>query len=156
MMEYLISLIVVGLTMALGSFVTSNAPKTEWYSCIKPKLTPPNYVFPIVWSILYVIMFFAFAMSLQKRYATINVLFGILFALNVLWSYAYFAKRSVWTAFLLINLIVDVNMFMIYLAYRKKDFTLVLLLVPHLLWVSFASILNMLSLRKAKECAKLR
>lgn len=156
MKEYLISAFVVGLTMFSGSYITNKTPKSKWYECIKPAITPPNYVFPIVWTLLYTILFFALARSLQRKYTTINILLLIVFVLNILWSYAYFAKRSVWSAFIIINLIADITGFIMYLAYRQKDHIYIMMLAPFWLWISFATVLNFLSIRKAKQCDGLR
>jgi tryptophan-rich sensory protein len=56
----LISAFSIILTSYIGSIFTRKNVNTKWYDCIKPIITPPNYVFPIVWTILYILLFFVF------------------------------------------------------------------------------------------------
>ena len=49
----IISLIIVYAVAFIGSIFTSANTNSDWYQSIKPALTPPNFVFPIVWNILF-------------------------------------------------------------------------------------------------------
>ena len=150
---YIASAIALILTMSIGSFLTAQTPKSEWYKCIKPRaLTPPNYVFPIVWTVLYFLLFLAFARSLTLRYTTINVLFVLLLILNIMWSYWYFYKKNIKAAAINIVLLIIINIAMIGIAIYKKDNHLAHMLTPHLLWITFAAVLNFMSLPKVKMC----
>lgn len=155
MNEYVISLIIVTLTMISGSILTAKNSKSEWYKCIKPRqMTPPSFVFPIVWNVLYLLLFLAFARSLKYKYTQINILFILLFILNILWCYFYFYKKLVANAIPIIVLMILVNIAMIYMAIKKKDNHLAAMLAPHLAWICFASLLNWLSLPKIKLCSQ--
>ena len=117
-----------------------------WYQSIKPSFTPPNYVFPIVWNIL----FFLIAISLYLAWTSakkkemkrkIAAVFGMNLLLNFLWSFLFFAKQNPVGAFFdLIALLITI-VAMIYTTYKVNK-TSAYLLVPYLLWVSFAGFLN--------------
>lgn len=143
------SLIIVYGVAFIGSIFTSANVDTQWYQSIKPAITPPNYIFPIVWNIL----FFLIALSLyfswinaknKKLKSKIILVFSVNLFLNILWSVFYFGLRSPIIAFFeLIFLWVSI-IAMIYVT-CKIDKRAAYLLIPYLLWVSFAGILNYLS-----------
>jgi tryptophan-rich sensory protein len=134
----------------LGSVFTAPAIQT-WYAGLrKPDLAPPNWVFGPVWASLYLLMGISFSVvwnsGLDRNGAKRSaVAFVIQLVLNVLWSYLFFGLRSplfgfvdivaLWFAILLTTFL--------FLKISKKA---ALLLIPYLLWVSFASCLNYLLL----------
>ena len=131
----------------LGSVFTSGNTGSEWYQGIKPAITPPNYIFPIVWNIL----FFLIALSLysawikakKKQKKIIALVFGINFFLNALWSYLFFGlKKPNYSFFELI--ILWFSIISMILITKKIDKKSAWLLIPYLLWVSFAGVLNYL------------
>jgi len=134
---------------ALGSLFTASAVKSDWYSSIKPAITPPNFVFPIVWTIL----FFLMGLSLYSLWIKANrdmrrvvgVVFGFNFLLNILWSVLYFGMRNPLFAFIEIIVLWLSIATMIYAAW-KVDKKAAWMLVPYLVWVSFAAVLNYLSI----------
>jgi translocator protein len=141
------SLLIVFGTALIGSIFTSQNTSSEWYQSIKPAITPPNYVFPIVWNIL----FFLIAISLYlswtntKNKKPIIIVFGINLILNALWSYLYFGIQRPDLAFIeLIVLWLSITA-MIYTTYKINKISSYLL-IPYLLWVSFAGILNYLTI----------
>lgn len=154
MREYIISLIIVSVTMIAGSVFTAKNSRSEWYKCIKPRqFTPPSFVFPIVWNLLYLLLFLAFARSLKLKYTLINILFILLFILNIAWCYFYFYKKQVANALPIIVIMILTNIAMVIMAIKKKDNHLALTLLPHLAWICFASFLNAMSVPKIKLCA---
>lgn len=145
----IVSLAIVYLVALIGSIFTTNAVKSNWYQLIKPSITPPNYVFPIVWSIL----FFLIAISLyiswtkadKKQNNNIILVYSINFLLNIMWSAFYFGMKNPLIAFFdIIALLVSI-IAMISVSY-KIDKKTAYLLVPYLLWVAFATILNLLTI----------
>jgi translocator protein len=142
----IICLAVVFLTAFIGSLFTSGNTDSSWYSENKPSITPPNYVFPIVWNIL----FFLIALSLyfvwikaktkiQKK--KIAIVFGINFFLNAFWSFLFFElQKPAWAFAELI--ILWLSIISIIFVTGRIDKKSGWLLVPYLLWVSFAGILN--------------
>jgi tryptophan-rich sensory protein len=153
-MEYFISFGAVAATAILGSVFTSQRTNTEWYKCIKPRgITPPNFIFPIVWTVLYFLLFLAFARSLKLKFHTMSILFVLSFILQVIWCYLYFAKKEVNKAAIIIVLLVLTTLGMVFIATYKKEYHLANLIMPYLLWISFATFLNFMSLPKIKICS---
>ncbi len=143
------SLIAVSTTALVGSFFTSSRVNTDWYQNIKPALTPPNYVFPIVWNILFLMiafsLYFAWISSSQEEKGKIKFVFGLNFTLNVMWSFFYFYLMNPLAGFfVLMALWLSIVLLMINVARVSK--TSMYLLIPYLIWVSFAGILNFLSI----------
>jgi translocator protein len=143
------SLIAVSTTALVGSFFTSSRVNTDWYQTIKPALTPPNYVFPIVWNILFLMiafsLYFAWIGSSQEEKSKIKFVFGLNFFLNVMWSFFYFHLMNPLAGFFaLMALWLSIVLLMINVARVSK--TSMYLLIPYLIWVSFAGILNFLSI----------
>ena len=146
MLEYLISGISILTTASIGSYFTTKSVKSDWYNKIKPKSTPPNYVFPIVWTILYIMLFFAFADVIQKHdYITIGV-FVINLLLNILWCYLYFAMKEPKYALAALILLIITNFIIIWRAYIiSSDYYLCVLMLPYTLWLLFVGYLNLRS-----------
>lgn len=132
------------------AFIGSRFTKIDsWYDSVKPSITPPNYVFPIAWTILFALiaasMYFAWVNSNRKWKLDIIVLFTFNFVFNILWSYFYFTMHAPMFAFIdLIFLIVSIILLII-LTY-KIDKRASYLLVPYLLWTCFAGVLNYLTI----------
>lgn len=140
---------IVTIVAAAGSVFTSIAVKSEWYTAIKPSITPPDYVFSIVWSVL----FFLIALSLysswiiatKKEKDKLILAYGANFALNIMWSVLYFGLKNPLTAFFDLILLFVSILFMMGIT-GKIDKTASYLLIPYLVWVGFAGILNYLSI----------
>ncbi|WP_138430035.1 TspO/MBR family protein [Fodinibius saliphilus] len=128
-----------------GIFGAQFEPGT-WYEILqKPTWTPPNWVFPVVWPILYMMMGTA-AWLLWKR-ETVSVRdhaftwFFVQLVLNALWSWLFFGMHLIGTALAEIFLLWIAIIFTILLFWRQKQIA-GLLLLPYLGWVSYASALN--------------
>lgn len=141
------SILIVFLIAFIGSLFTSPVTDSNWYINNKPSITPPNYVFPIVWNILFFLiaisLYFAWINSDKKQKPKIAIIFGLNLILNVLWSFLFFTLKQPLWAFIDLLLILATIILMIYVTYpidKKSAY----LLVPYLLWVSFAGILNLL------------
>jgi tryptophan-rich sensory protein len=146
---FIICLLIVFLIVGgIGSIFTASNTNTVWYSSIKPSITPPNWVFPIAWNVLFLLISFSLysawmnSKSKQQR-NKIAIVFGINFILNILWSVLFFGLKQTQIAFIEIILFWVSILAMILVAKdisRKSSW----LLVPYLVWVTFASVLNYL------------
>lgn len=145
----IICLVIVYLVAIVGSLFTSPVTDSSWYESIKPSITPPNFVFPIVWNIL----FFLIALSLYFSWINIKKkedknkilwIFGINFILNILWSVLYFGLKNPLLAFFELIFLLASIVLMIIITYRIKKLS-AYLLIPYGIWVSFAGVLNYLS-----------
>lgn len=113
----------------------------------QPPLSPPGWVFPIVWTALYLLMGYASyrvytvgADKLQKRNALI--LYGIQLFLNFLWPLVFFGLGWYLTAFWLL-LLLWLAIFLTIRTFSAIDERAGDLLLPYILWVSFAGYLNL-------------
>ena len=117
----------------------------NWYPHLnKPELTPPNWVFPIAWTILYICMGISIGLVLSSQRAgkgLLVLLFAVQLALNFSWSIVFFRFGSLWGGLLIIVLL-DVLVLMMINTFRKIDRIAALLMVPYLLWLLFATYLN--------------
>ena len=131
----------------LAAWITQTSV-TTWYPALtKPGFTPPNWLFGPVWTVLYAMMGVAAALVWQRRTEdTLSqsalVLFGVQLLLNGGWSFAFFGARSPG-----LGLIVIVALWGA-LAWTTERFFRVRaaagwLLVPYLLWVTYAGALNL-------------
>ncbi|VVC00568.1 TspO/MBR family protein [uncultured archaeon] len=131
---------------AIGSLFTFSAIPT-WYAALsKPAFAPPNWVFGLVWTTLYIFMGIAAYLVWQKGWKEKPVraalmLFGIQLILNALWSILFFGLRS--PLYGLIGIIplwasiaLCINWF--YKIDRRASY----LFIPYFAWVTFASMLN--------------
>ena len=145
----IISLVVVYSVAFVGSIFTSQGTNTEWYESIKPSITPPNWVFPVVWNILFLLialsLYFSWIKAKEKNVKIkLAIVFGINFLLNILWSLFFFTlKKPLYAYFDLVFLWGSIAI-MIFLTIRI-DKKASLFLLPYLFWVSFAGVLNYLS-----------
>jgi tryptophan-rich sensory protein len=137
--------IIVHLTAFIGSLFTN--PDTDWYNSIKPGITPPDYVFPIVWTILFIFIWIAFYLACiyvkEKDRNKVRLVFLVNLILNALWSYLFFGLQNPLFAFYELILL-WVSIISILLVTYKINKTSFYLIIPYLLWVSFAGVLNYL------------
>jgi translocator protein len=145
----LTSFLIVYLVAAIGSFFTSKNTNSEWYESIRPFITPPNYVFPIVWNIIFALivlaLYICWTNALKKQKSAIVISYGINFLLNILWSVFYFYLKNPLMAFIVLIFLWISIASIVYVSYKIKK-NAGFLLIPYLVWVSFAGILNYLSI----------
>ena len=140
-----VSLVVTFAVGFVGSLFTSPNTGGSWYNSIKPAITPPNFVFPIVWNILFFLialsLYFAWTNSKKKDKPKIAWVYGINFLLNILWSVFFFQLKLPLLSFLEVILL-WASIFLMILITEKINKISPCLLVPYLIWVAFAGILN--------------
>ena len=129
----------------LGSVFTTFAIPT-WYAALnKPVFAPPNWVFAPVWTTLYVLMgislYLVWTYKGKTRQNAINIFF-VQLGLNVLWSIIFFGFKN--PALALVNIVaLWIAIFLTIKSFYKVNGLAGNLLLPYLVWVSFASILNL-------------
>ena len=143
---FLASIIICSLAGAIGSVFTFSAIPT-WYATLnKPFFSPPNWVFGPVWTTLYILMGISAYLIWQKGWERKPVraaltLFGLQLFLNALWSMLFFGLRSPLYGLLCIIplwLCIALSIRAFYPIDRRAAY----LLVPYIVWVSFAAMLN--------------
>lgn len=123
----------------IGGLSTIYSDWTWYESLNKPFFNPPNYLFGIVWPILYVLM--AVVSFLQAQ--NIFKLYLMQIMLNGLWSWLFFVFQSTAFAFLDIVLLIFLNILILKKLRENQAWISVFLYVPYVLWICFASVLNL-------------
>jgi len=145
----LITFIIATLTAAtagLGAAVSGSAADIWYLALDKPELTPPDYAFAIVWPILFVLMAFAAILVRVKAgsFAACSGALGLYFiqlAVNLSWSWMFFAFQEILLAMIALGALLLLILATMR-AFSRYSTTAALLLLPYLIWVSFAGYLN--------------
>ena len=130
----------------LGSLFTTTGPGSWYSTLIKPTFNPPAWIFAPVWTLLYILMgislYLVITEGMKGRDVRIPLLvFTIQLILNLLWSYAFFGLESTFFGLLVIILLwisIVATMILFYPVRKAAAW----LLVPYILWVSFATLLT--------------
>ena len=133
----------------LGSFpllvgiISSLLTDFDLYSdIVLPELAPPAILFPIVWTILYILMGISFVLVYKCCDNKENrILYALQILLNFVWVMIFFNARMFLLSFIFI-IIMDVIALYTILIYIKQNKISGYLLIPYLLWICFASYLN--------------
>ena len=138
---YLRSIFVPVIIGAIVGIITSSS--MNYSSLIQPQLAPPAILFPIIWSILYVLMGVSYGILESRSLAisSINSIYYSQLFVNALWSFFFFIFKWRFFAFLWILLLLVLVIIMIIRFYNKNKVA-GLLQLPYLAWVIFASYLN--------------
>ncbi len=142
-LSFLIFAIITYSASFIGSIATITY-KEPWYSTLtKASFNPPDWLFAPVWTTLYLFMTIAIWSAWHKNYKDINLVFYYLIHLcfNTTWSIVFFVFHNIFLA--LINLIIII-LFIIFLMMRFKKISNLsfILMIPYLLWCTYAIILN--------------
>ena len=138
---YFIPILLTFAVGALGSYIQGEA-LVEWYPyLVKSPATPPSVVFPIAWSVLYLLIGISAGTMLAKGDMSVLRLWLLQLLLNFLWSVCFFALRSPFMG-LLVLLALDVAVFayMLYTIGRRP--IAAWLFLPYMIWLIFATYLN--------------
>ena len=134
------------LVGALAGFLTRDS-MAAFAALEKPPLSPPGILFPIVWTVLYVLMGVASYLVLTSDAWQDDVdhaitIFGLQLAMNFLWSFIFFRMEWYLAAFIWLVLLWIAILYTL-LVFRKISKPAGWLLLPYLLWVTFAGYLNL-------------
>ena len=131
----------LGLVMVAASTGMLFKPG-EWYRRLKkPSWTPPDLAFPIVWTVLYLMIAVAGWLVWREGSVAALIFWGLQLILNALWSYLFFGQRRMDLALADVSLLwLSVAGFIV-IAWPLST-TAALLFVPYLIWVSIAANLN--------------
>ena len=143
----ILSLFICQLAGFIGSFFTTPQIGTWYVSLKKPSFSPPNWVFGPVWITLFILMGISLFLIWRKGVNTPFVkngliLFAIQLILNVLWSVAFFGLRSPISG-LVVIIVLWIAILLTIIQFSKLSEIAALLLIPYIVWVSFAGILNL-------------
>lgn len=116
----------------------------DYNSLQKPIFAPPSIVFPIVWTILYILMGISYGILKDKSLTDtkIDTIYYLQLFVNALWSIIFFTLKMRLFAFIWIILL-DILVIIMIINFYKKNKLAGLLQIPYLLWILFASYLNL-------------
>lgn len=157
--NYIVIPLITVLVALLGGYFTSLG--MPWYDTviIKPSITPPDWIFPIAWNIIFVLTTISVIISWNKgeskthflrifrrdreakNYNLVIVLFILNAILNILWTYLFFGMHLINFAFVEMLLLEATLLFLVLFTHRISPLASVLLL-PYTLWVAFATCLT--------------
>lgn len=143
---YIISVVIALAVGGLSALLT--AGNMDLYSQInQPPLAPPSILFPIVWTVLYILMGISAAMvysekqNKPKEVTSALIVYAINLFLNFFWSIIFFNMRAFLFSFIWLILLWITILIMIIKFYRIKPIAGILQ-IPYLIWVTFAGYLN--------------
>lgn len=142
-MSWIIFLVLLASCFAAGS-TGALFPPGDWYRSLKkPGFTPPDWVFPVVWTSLYVLIAIAGARVANMPQAGLALaLWALQVALNSIWTPIFFGLKKVRLALVVVSLLwLSVAFGM--LALFQLDTLAGLMFVPYLIWLSIATALNL-------------
>jgi tryptophan-rich sensory protein len=138
--------IVISLSAGfLGSVFTTPAVKSWYLTINRPTWNPPSWLFGPVWTILFIMMgvalYLIWTAKMNNKVRTALKMFAAQLVLNVLWSVFFFGMGNFWLAFGEI-IVLWIFILLTIVSFGKVSKTAAWLLVPYILWVTFASYLN--------------
>jgi translocator protein len=145
-LRFLASIIMCQTAGIVGSFFTRTSVSSWYVNLEKPFFTPPGSVFGPVWVSLYLIMGFSLFLVWRKGLDSSNAkrsfaLFVIQLLINTLWSFAFFGLRSPLIG-LIVIIVLLIAIIMVIIRFSSISRIASILLIPYMLWVSFAAVLN--------------
>ena len=133
------------IPVIIGGVIVLIISKSIDYNTLqKPPLSPPSILFPIVWTILYVLMGISYGILDSKSLIELKtkIIYSLQLFVNATWSLIFFTLK--WRLFAFIWIIIlDVLVIVMIIDFFKKNKTAGLLQIPYLLWIIFASYLNL-------------
>ena len=133
------------IPVIIGGVVGLIISKTiDYNQLIKPEFAPPSIVFPIVWTILYILMGISYGILKSKDLVDekIRRIYYLQLFVNAMWSIIFFTFKLRLTAFIWILILDVLVIIMIYRFYNKNKVS-GLLQIPYLIWILFATYLNL-------------
>lgn len=145
-LKLFISIIICQIAGFIGSVFTRPSIQT-WYTFLKkPSFTPPNWLFGPVWITLYILMGISAFIVWKKGLGADGVklalgIFTIQLIFNTLWSIVFFGQQSIFGG-LIVIIVLWILILLNIIFFFKVSIVAGLLLIPYIVWVSFASLLN--------------
>ena len=140
--SFLIVLLITFLASAIGGYIT-NTFKEPWYSELNlASFNPPSWIFAPVWTTLYIFMTVA-VWNIWNRFKSKKILkiYFIHLFFNASWSVVFFGFHQIFLAFIILILILIFIIYLMILYYKLNKLSFYLM-VPYLLWSSYALVLN--------------
>lgn len=139
---YIKSILVPVILGGIVGFIISGF--IDYNSLQKPPFAPPSILFPIIWTILYILMGVSYGRLKSKELTDekINMIYYLQLVINLLWPIFFFVLKWRLFAFFWIILL-DIAVIIMNMRFYKKDKIAGLLQIPYILWSFFATYLNL-------------
>ena len=144
--ELIISLVIPLAVGVVSGFLNKDSMK-DFENLNQPPLSPPGWLFPVVWTVLYILMgiasylvYTSYATKLQKKNAL--TVYGVQLFFNFVWSFLFF-KFSLYSFSFVWILILWALIILTAVMFYKISKPAAYLMIPYLLWVTFAAYLNL-------------
>ena len=138
-----ISITAVMIALFAGKYFSQIGVNGWYVAASKPLLTPPNYVFPIVWGFLYILQAWAFYRILYyNKGGDAASLMIIQLSLQVMWCLTFFALESAIMG-LVVLIMLLITAFILIKMLKNRDILSARLLYPYFVWLLFAGYLNL-------------
>lgn len=133
-------LLYIFITIFIGGIPSISVATNNIYpSLVKPPLSPPGFLFPIVWSILFILM--GISVYLVRDNKDLRTIYFIQLFINALWTPIFFGLNNYLFALIWLILLLITVLIMLYKFYKENK-TSCFLNVPYLIWLLFALYLN--------------
>lgn len=141
-------IVCLALPLAVGGLAAGLSGGMDSYGMlVKPPLSPPGWVFPVVWTVLYLLMGYASFLVLTFDASSADVrrawlFYGLQLLANFIWPLLFFGGELYLTSLLWL-IVLWILIFLTIWAFSKVDERAGDLLIPYILWVTFAAYLNL-------------
>ncbi len=142
--ELIVSILIPLAVGGLSAFLTKDSMST-FEAVAKPPLSPPGWLFPVVWTVLYTLMGIAsYLVYTSEKFGKKQALYfyAAQLTVNFLWSIIFFNLTAYLFAFIWLLLLWVLILLTLIRFYRINE-NAGLLLIPYLIWVTFAGYLNL-------------
>lgn len=141
----ILQFVVISFVVGYLSRVLQGTSMEAWYpGLVKSSLTPPGYIFSLVWGVLYLLMGISAGIVWSARTVyswVLTVLFAVQLLLNLSWSFAFFWMRSPVAGIVVLALLLACVAFYVIGCYNQSRVA-AYLNIPYLMWLVFALYLN--------------
>lgn len=136
------------IPVILGGFIgLLTLSSNNYQAIVKPSFAPPSIVFPIVWTILYILMgissylIYKSKVSKEEKENSLKI-YIVQLIVNLVWPIIFFIVKNYFISFIWILLLIYLVLQMIFMFYKVNKIAAVLQ-IPYLIWIIFAGMLNM-------------
>ena len=142
---YALGILLAEAVGALSGWLSRDGMKAYESTIVQPPLSPPSWLFPIVWTLLYALMGIGaarvYAAPISPERSRSTNLFVLQLVVNFFWSLIFFNAQAFGFALIWLLLLWTLVLWMI-VEFSKVDKLAALIQIPYLLWLSFAAYLN--------------
>ena len=140
----LVNIAIPLLVGGISSLITMDGFR-QYKEINQPPLSPPSAVFPVVWTILYILMGISSYLVYEKKDADNKnalTLYAIQLAVNFIWPIFFFGFNAYLFSFIIL-IVLWIFVLLTIISFYKINKTAALLMIPYLIWLTFAGYLNL-------------